>query len=451
MNSFFRLSFKNLGRNVKRNIATGSAIAFGFAGTLYLGGYAFRTDNYLRVYTIFVAHTGHLTIFKKEGLAKYNLKPKQYSLNKQVQGQIEQVLNKLPEIDFYERKLSGMGLIGNGCKSYPFMASGIEPLVDQKIRSHSEILKWMPNLKFFTLGKGLWNYPDVQNPIGLSRGLAQALGKTKIHDELPQQIAPILPCNAPDIKSSFAQDANAQLLSGTWNGSMGVVDAEIVNQFTTGFDEGDNSVLMMTTEYMQKLLDTENIGQYSIWLKNPQDLEEVYIKLKSQFSDLQLPLDVYKWNNEKLSPYYFGTVDFLYYLINFIGTVLVVVIGFSILNSVTMTVIERSQEIGMYRSIGLRKNHIQKIFLMETLWLSLISLFAGAVAGGVSIFLLNNANIVYHPPGVSGGMPLVIVLDLPFALKSALAILILSLVVTWWSVRERLNFTISHLLGGLFR
>jgi putative ABC transport system permease protein len=451
MNSFWLLSLKNLGRNIKRNIATGSAIAFGFAGTLYLGGYAFRTDNYLRVYTIFVAHTGHLAIFKKDGLSRYNTRPNQYSIDKQSQYQIEGVLQGLSQIDFYERKLTGMGLIGNGCKSFPFVASGIEVAVDQKVRSHGELLKWMPDLKFFIHGKGLWNYPEVQNPIGLSQGLAKALGKTKIHDEVGKEVAPIMPCDSSEVVDSFAKDANVQLLSGTWSGSMGVLDGEVVNHFTTGFDEGDNSAILISTDYLQKLFDTENIGQYAVWLKEPGDLDEVYNLLKKNFAELKLPLDVYKWNNEKLSPYYYGTVDFLDYLINFIGTVLIVVIGFSILNSVTMTVLERSQEIGMYRSIGLRKNHIQKIFLMESFWLSLISLLAGALIGGLSIFILNSAHIIYYPPGVAGGMSLLIVINLPFALKSALAIMLLSLLVTWWTVRERLEVNVAHLLGGLFR
>ena len=79
--SAWTLAWKNLKRNRRRNLATGCAIALGFAALLALGGYITRVENYLRVYTIYGTRTGHLVIYKKNGYEKYSIKPRDYSLN----------------------------------------------------------------------------------------------------------------------------------------------------------------------------------------------------------------------------------------------------------------------------------------------------------------------------------------------------------------------------------
>jgi hypothetical protein len=83
--TFWRLALRNLGRNRKRNLATGSAIAFGFAGILLLAAYGYRARNYIRVYTIYVVHTGHLAIFAPGGFENFAFRPGRYSLSREDQ------------------------------------------------------------------------------------------------------------------------------------------------------------------------------------------------------------------------------------------------------------------------------------------------------------------------------------------------------------------------------
>lgn len=79
---------------------------------------------------------------------------------------------------------------------------------------------------------------------------------------------------------------------------------------------------------------------------------------------------------------------FLEILLTAVGTVALVVAGVGILNTLTMTVMERYQEIGIYKSIGASHGDIRWMFLVEAAAVGLIGGLAGLVlARAVSAFL----------------------------------------------------------------
>ncbi len=431
MSKLWFLALRNLSRNMRRNLATGSAIALGFAGILLLGGYVNRISNYLRVYTVYVMHTGHLALFAKDGFEKFQYKPLKYSISHDAQVAIEQVMHDDPQVDYFEHQLSGAGLIGNGRISVPFYAKGYEPLVDQRVQSEPEVKKWIAKNGYFAKGRGLWNYPEELGGLALSRGLAFGLGKKLVHDE--------------------GGDANVQLISGTWQGSLNAIDAEVVAYFNTGFRETDNSAIYINYKKLQQLYDTENIGRYSIWLKDDSQTKQVAARLTSKLEQAGVPVEVVVWDEERLSPYYTGTMQFLHSLVSFIGIVLATVISFSVLNSTTMTVVERLQEIGMYRSIGFRRGQVSRMFVNESFWLALASLVIGAVLGYVAISLINAAKIIYHPPGVPDGLQLKLVANTPFLFIAGAVILGLTLLTTYFAVLRTMRMRVADLLGGTRR
>ncbi len=447
---FWWLALRNLGRNRKRNLATGSAIAFGFAGILLLSAYAYRAANYLRVYTVYVVHTGHLAVFARNGFDKFAFEPAKFSLGPVEQKFLESTLTSMSGVERFEKQIRGQGLIGNGCVSFPFVANGYEPKVDKALREHPQVKEWMPKFRGLLEGRGLWNYDESLGAILLTRGLAKALGKTRMHDEFPKD-APISLPNCSNHKESAKNDANVQLLSGAWAGNLSAVDAEVVGIFTTGVQETDTSGITSSVSHLQRLFDTEGVTQYAVWLKNPSRILEAEAELKQKLSAAGGKFEILRWNEERLSPYYVGTVDFLDTLIMAGGLVLALIIALSVLNSATMTILERSQEIGMYRSMGFRIRHLRLLYVQESLLLSLLALLAGAALGGATIRLVNSAEILYHPPGVAGGLHLVLILPWGQALVAGTLILLLVVLATLFAVSSRLRFRPADLLGGTLR
>ncbi|MBI2519909.1 MAG: ABC transporter permease [Bdellovibrio sp.] len=431
MRQLWFLALRNLGRNTRRNIATGSAIALGFAGILLLGGYVHRVSNYLRVYTVYVMHTGHMAMFARDGFEKFQYQPRKFSISNSAQIAIEQALKNETQVDFSERQLSGAGLIGNGRISIPFFAQGYEPSIDQRLQSNPEVLRWINKDGYFSKGKGLWNYSEDIGALALSGGLALRLGKKLVYDE--------------------GGDANVQLISGTWQGALNAIDAEVVAHFNTGFRESDFSAIYIGYKRLQQLFDTESVGRYSIWLKDPGQVKKVAKRLTSKLKDSGIDVEVLAWDEERLSPYYTGTMQFLNSLVTFIGIVLASIISFSVLNSTTMTVVERLQEIGMYRSVGFRRSQVSRLFVNESCWLAIVSLIVGAVLGYISIYSINAAKIIYYPPGVPDGLQLRLVASTPFLFKSGAIILLLTLLTTYFAVRRTLRMRVADLLGGIRR
>ena len=256
---FWMLALRNLGRNTKRNLATGSAIAFGFAGILLLCAYAYRAKNYIGVYTIYGIHTGHLAVYARGGFERFGFEPGRFSLSPAQQEKVLSVLKNEPSVEIFERQIRGQGLIGNGCISLPFQAQGYEPEVDRALRSHPEVKNWMPHFNYLLAGQGMWRYPASVNPILLSKGLALALGKSRLYDEIGSA-----PPSAPDCSNPREQgsrDSNVQLLAGAWAGTLSAADGEVVGLYTTGFQETENSGILAPVSFLQKLFDTDRIAE----------------------------------------------------------------------------------------------------------------------------------------------------------------------------------------------
>ena len=84
-------------------------------------------------------------------------------------------------------------------------------------------------------------------------------------------------------------------------------------------------------------------------------------------------------------------------------------------------------------------------------WRSAARLNAGALLAGALIVTVNSAHVLYHPPGVSGGMILRLVLNEKSALLSSFMILALVLTATFVAVSSRLRQRPADLLGGTLR
>lgn len=453
MSGSWSMAVRNLSRNKRRNLATGLAIALGFAALLALGGYIYRVQNYLRVYTIYSTRTGHVTIYKHEGLEKYSVKPKNYSLTEDDQKMIAEVLASVSNVEMSAAQLVGMGLVGNGCRTLPFIATGIDPGVDRMLRQHPEVARWGRDTKLYAKGKAISEYPPELGAVALAEGLSRLLHKSKVHDEFPatgSQIV-VVDCAAPNAKELISADANVQMAAGAWSGMMSALDGEVVAIYNTGVTETNNAAILTSLTHLQKLYDTPNATFYSIWLKNPRKLHETMDEIRTKLGATAGGLDIYPWDNEDMSPFYTGTMQFLYTMIGFISVVLATVIVFSVFNAATMTVIERSQEIGMMRSLGFTRTRIRRLFVQEMLVLAVMSIVFGGIVGGVGIFGVNRAQIPINPPGVAGGMALVLEPNARIVAGAALLIFLLSILTTLVAVRSIVKRKIAVLLMGTQR
>jgi len=112
------------------------------------------------------------------------------------------------------------------------------------------------------------------------------------------------------------------------------------------------------------------------------------------------------------------------------------------INSLVMSVFERTSEIGTMRAIGARRGFVQRLFIVETSALTLISGVAGMLAGFVLVAVLDHVPLKLTNQILVllfGGTSLHPGISAWNALVSVLAALVLGLVAWIYPVRLALR------------
>lgn len=449
MTSMWRFAMQNLSRNRRRNLATGFAVALGFAALLALGGYTRNAQTNLQVDAVYHNRTGHLSIYKKDGLEEYTSNAKEFSLGRQEQAAIERVLAQNTNVEAFTPLFYGNGLVGNGCKTLPFIATGIVPETERWVRQHPAMQPQAERNREHYRGQGIWEFDADYRAIALSQGLARLLGKPKVVADFqgdPPLV--IVDCSQPEAKEMIAADANVQLMSVSWSGMTSAIDGEVVGHFSTGNAATNTAAILIPLRDLQELYGTDMVTSYSVWLKDEGALEETFAAIAGQLDKVGLDVDVYQWDDERINPMYAGTIDFLFTLVGFVTAILVTIVIFSILNASTITVIERSREIGMLRSIGFTRGEIQGLFAREMGILTLLSVVAGGIAGGIGMAAVTAANVTFQPPGMVAGIKLEIMPDLYTVIYATLMVFVVAAVANLMAVRKLSRVKIAVLLAS---
>lgn len=448
MTDGWRLALRNLRRNRRRNGATALGIALGFAGLSILGGYVTRIELFLRTNTVYLQHGGHVAVYHAEGLEKAGARPARYSLTATDQVAIRRALEGDPRVEYSAGYLRGMGLAGNGCRTVPFAALGIDPGVLQRNVRQPDVRRISADFVRPVRGGQLFDYLDVDGAVGLAAGLARLLGKTRTHDDFggPAAAVVVPDCGSPEATAQIAGDANVQLAALSFDGALAAIDGEVVNVFHTPTTDTEDQTLYTTLSTLQRLYSTDAVTYVAVYLKKWREAEPFARDLEARLRGVGLGVVAYPFTDERVSPYYVGSMTFLQSMVVFIVLLVASVVVLGVMNTGTLTVYERSREIGTFRAVGYTRSQVTGLFLREVTLLSAAGLAGGlalshAVATGVRL-----ANIRISPPGVPGTLQVVLTPGPAVYLALVALLLPLSILVTWLVVRRRLRERTADLL-----
>jgi putative ABC transport system permease protein len=119
---------------------------------------------------------------------------------------------------------------------------------------------------------------------------------------------------------------------------------------------------------------------------------------------------------------------FMEILLTAVGTVALIVAGVGILNTLTMSVMERYQEIGIYKSIGASHGDIRWMFLVEAAAVGFLGGVAGLILARVVSVFLSWAFTTYAAQYGIGGPDAVFVFPDWLLLSSVLYAIVISVV-----------------------
>tara|TARA_B100000035_G_scaffold50522_1_gene39090 strand:+ start:1910 stop:3154 length:1245 start_codon:yes stop_codon:yes gene_type:complete len=158
---------------------------------------------------------------------------------------------------------------------------------------------------------------------------------------------------------------------------------KIVGFFNTGMYEYDSALIFIPIEIVQSFLNMENFFDfYEIQLKNFDELDEKQIQLNENIPNF---LKISDWR--QLNPSLFNALEVEKNVMFLILLLIIVVAAFNLISSMIILVSMKRRDIGVLRILGVKKNQILKIFVVNGSIIGILGTVIGCFLG--LIFCIN--------------------------------------------------------------
>ena len=378
----FKLALRGLTRNRRRSLVTLMAIALGFAAIALFAGYTHNVFEGIAQQSIHGVLLGHLTLSKRGMRLEGKLDPERYTLTASEADQITKLLMAEPHVKMVAPRLAFSGLISNGKASTIFIAEAIEPAAMEGLQ------------------KGRQSHSS-QSGGALDRH-AKRLDPTRDDvAELSEGLVNIL---------HLQENGLAAVLVNTLNGQANALDLTVGHTFNTGNAGSNDKFAYVTLAMARNLLDAEGrADRLTILLDDVNQTEAVRQSLLPKLRAAGFDVEIMTW--KELSDFYNQVRGMFDMIFGFIFMIVLTVVLMSVANSMGMTVVERTREIGTLRSIGLKRWGVVRLFTTESMLLTVIGCTVGLLITLAVRWGINVAGISYTPPSSASPVPLLVDLD----------------------------------------
>ena len=128
---------------------------------------------------------------------------------------------------------------------------------------------------------------------------------------------------------------------------------------------------------------------------------------------------------------------------------MLVIVVMSVVNTMSMSVMERTREIGTLRALGLKRYGVKLLFATEGVLLGILGSSAGGVIFFVVHMIITMTHPTYIPPASSMPVPLHVDLMWPALLQSMFFMAVLSTLAAFVPARRSARMTIVDALGHI--
>jgi putative ABC transport system permease protein len=400
-----RIAGRGLGRNPHRTALTMAASAIGVAAFVFVTGIA---DGYLRQMvensTGYV--TGHLQVqhprFRVEMDGANSLSDTDALLS---------TLRKAPEVLAAAPRVQTMALATSAGQSQNFTLVGIDPAAEREVTFMHRAVKG---------GRML----ESEREIVLGDRLAEKLG-LRLGDKV------VIMAQAAD-------------------GSVGSAAYRLAGLFDTGSDSFDALLGYVSLPAAQSLLAARGrLSTIAVRLRDPDELASAQARLASL-----LPPGPVLVSWRELLPEVDQMIAYLRVVLRLITGIVLGVVAIGVMNTMLMSVMERTRELGIMLAVGTRPRTIVALVMCEALVLALAGIVAGWTAGIplVQYLALEGLDVSFYAkglqsiPGLTGVIyPAFVPLNL---VSPSLVLLVLSLAAAlypaWRAARLQPAAAIRH-------
>ncbi|MGF1750964.1 ABC transporter permease [Vibrio cionasavignyae] len=417
----FKMPLLYLLRNRRRTILSLSIVAIAIFALTAAAGFGLFTYQSLEKST--ANDVGHITVTQTGYFTSEEETPLENGLTKP--NELIALLKGVEHAKSIQPRVYFSGLISNGRKSAIFIGNGVEP---------SE----------FDVRDGV---VDMQSGAVLASQSDNQPG-AEGQDDSGIMIAKDLARNL-----RVAEGDWVTLLATTSDGALNAMDFQVTGIYSTGVPEMDKRQIYVGLSAAQDLLSTDRISTLSVYLSDTkyteQGMADVELRLNqyhNQDDTSAQNLETTPWQDRA---FFYHKVRGLYNgIFGVLGLVMALVVFVALFNTMTMTVTERTREIGTLSALGSYPREIVGGFVRESMLIAVIGSAIGAGLALATTLFLKVADVqMPPPPGRSEGYPLEIVFSPQVAVYSSLAILFICMFAAFMSARKGAKKPITEALA----
>jgi putative ABC transport system permease protein len=330
-----RLALRNILRQRRRSLIALAAIGFGVVAMMLAAGYI-EWIFWANREEVAIPQYGHIQVSAPGYHESGKSDPVAYLLRNDPE--LERTLAALPGVRAVTPRLDFNGLISHGESTLSFLGLGVDPARDPSIRN---IL--------IVAGRSL----DAADPHGIlmGSGLAANLG-VKTGDKVV-------------------------LLSNASGKGLSAVEGHVRGLASITIKAYNDSMLYVPIATARSLMRAEGAHVWVVMLENTDRTDATVARLKREAAFSKT--EIVPW--EQLADFYHKTVALFSRQIGVVKLIIAAIIVLSISNTMTMSVMERTVEIGTAMALGIRRKRILGLFLLEGGLLGVMGGTLGVVTG----------------------------------------------------------------------
>ncbi len=411
----FRLALRNILRNRRRSLMTASLVAIGSLALLLFG--SFVTYIYSGLETGIVQSAGHLTVYRSGYFLFGAGNPAEYGID-DYEALIATLQNDAAlrgMINVITPTQEVVGIAGNyaygASSSKPFFGLGLVGSDLEKMRQwdeHHAGGKYVPDNRL--------NDPAALRGV-IGRGLARILDlceRLHVSDCQSPDHAGAAAIGVPPLDPALAALARGEqtpetkdtalpkidLLSASTTGMPNIVSLEVAGVDGQAEKELDDSYVAMPLALAQQLVygrGQRRVTGIVLQLHHTADVPSARARITALLKERHLPLEIRDY--QELNPFFTQVVGMFSVIFLFLALIMVVIVLFAVVNTMTMNVLERTSEIGTVRALGVRRAGVLRLFLLEGAGLGALGATLGVMLAFAAVWLVDLCGIEWTPPG----------------------------------------------------
>ena len=195
-------------------------------------------------------------------------------------------------------------------------------------------------------------------------------------------------------------------MAATLDGQMNAMDFQVSGVYDSGSDATNDKFMRYNYDFAQALYDTQMAERIVILLNDWKKTEMMRSRILDKLAGQGIACEIKTWN--ELSLFYSKVRGMFDMIFLFLFSIVLIIVVMSTVNTMSMTVLERTREIGTLRALGLKRRGVSLLFAIEGGLLGFLGSLIG-MALHLSVWaIIRGISPTYTPPGVSTPIPLIV-------------------------------------------